>query len=114
MNLVVLTAMKERELAVGVVNLVLGNLCLSNLASAALVKAISIVHHGYAVAKNTTKPSIAFCALHVVGYRATWAILPLAIVTISWVILASHLAPTASSAYPSLSSSRTTRPASPL
>ena len=28
------------------VNLVLGNLCLSNLASAALVKAISIVHHG--------------------------------------------------------------------
>ena len=31
-----------------------------------------------------------------VGYRATWAILPLAIVTISWVILASHLAPTVS------------------
>ena len=50
MNLVVLTALKEGEAAkVALTNLLLGNLCLSNLASAALVKAISIVHNGWAV-----------------------------------------------------------------
>ena len=47
MNLVVLTAIKEKEGAVvGVVNLVLANLCISNLAGAALVKSIAIVHNG--------------------------------------------------------------------
>ena len=46
MNLIVLTAIREKEAVAGVTNLLLANLCFSNLTSAALVKSISIVHHG--------------------------------------------------------------------
>jgi hypothetical protein len=52
-NLMVLTAIKEKEEMLGITfNLVLINLCSSNLLSAVMVKSISIVHNAYAVAAN--------------------------------------------------------------
>ena len=90
-NLIVITGIKEREATIGMFNLVLVNLCLSNLTSAVLVKSISIVHNGYAVAANTTQSNIAFCNIMIVSYRATWAVLPWTIFTFSWLIFASFV-----------------------
>ena len=90
-NLIVINGFKENKATMGMFNLVLGNLCLSNLTSAVLVKSISIVHNGYAVAANTTQSNIAFCNIMIVSYRATWAVLPWTIFTFSWLIFASFV-----------------------
>ena len=82
----------------------LANLCCSNLLSAVLVKSISVVHHGYAVAQRVTQsgvcPSItatacgtdciagiAFCTLYTLGHRATAAVLPWSVALLSWLRL---------------------------
>ena len=87
-NLMVITSIKEREDMLGVTfNLVLLNLCSSNLLSAVMVKSISIVHNAYAVASNSTQSDIAFCILYTFGYRLTWAFLPWSVVVLSWMTL---------------------------
>ena len=87
-NLMVITSIKEREDMLGVTfNLVLLNLCSSNLLSAVMVKSISIVHNAYAVASNSTQSDIAFCILYTFGYRLTWAVLPWSLVVLSWMTL---------------------------
>ena len=87
-NLMVITSIKEREDILGVTfNLVLLNLCSSNLLSAVMVKSISIVHNAYAVASNSTQSDIAFCILYTFGYRLTWAVLPWSLVVLSWMTL---------------------------
>ena len=90
-NLIVINGIKENEANMGMFNLVLGNLCLSNLTSAVLVKSISIVHNGYAVAANTTQSNIAFCNIMIVSYRATWAMLPWTIFTFSWMVFFTYI-----------------------
>ena len=87
-NLMVITSIKEREDMLGVTfNLVLINLCCSNLLSAVMVKSVSIVHNAYAVAANSTETDIAFCILYRFGYRLTWAVLPWSLVILSWLTL---------------------------
>ena len=49
-NLIVLTAIKDKKATMGMFNMLLANLCVSNLTSAVLVKSISIIHNGYVVA----------------------------------------------------------------
>ena len=89
-NLMVITAIKEKESGVNLHHLLLANLCLSNLVSAVLVKSISIVHHGYVVTLNSgTHSSVAFCNIMVVCYRITWAILPWTLVAFSWLLILS-------------------------
>ena len=85
LNLMVINALREKETLLSKTqNLVLGNICASNLVSAVLVKSISIVHHGYAVAARVTKSNIAFCMLYTLGHRTTWAVLPWSITLLSW------------------------------
>ena len=87
-NLMVITSIKERVAMLGVTfNIVLINLCCSNLLSAVMVKSMSIVHNAYAVAANSTDTDIAFCILYRFGYRLTWAVLPWSIVILSWLTL---------------------------
>ena len=87
-NLMVITSIKERAAMLGVTfNIVLINLCCSNLLSAVMVKSMSIVHNAYAVAANSTETDIAFCILYRFGYRLTWAVLPWSIVILSWLTL---------------------------
>jgi hypothetical protein len=58
-NLIVITSVKEKEDTLGMTfNLVLINLCSSNLLSAVIVKSISIVHNAYAVAVNSSESDI--------------------------------------------------------
>ena len=85
LNLMVINALREKETLLSKThNLVLGNICASNLVSAVLVKSISIVHHGYAVAARVTQSNIAFCMLYTMGHRATWAVLPWSITLLAW------------------------------
>ena len=85
LNLMVINALREKETLLSKTqNLVLGNICASNLVSAVLVKSISIVHHGYAVAARVTKSNIAFCMLYTLGHRTTWAVLPWSITLLAW------------------------------
>ena len=84
-NLMVITSIKENDELLGITfNLVLINLCSANLLSAVMVKSISIVHHAYAVAANSTQSNIAFCILYSFGYRLTWSILPWSVVALCW------------------------------
>ena len=84
-NLMVITSVKEKEEMLGIsFNLVLMNLCSSNLLSCVIVKSISIVHNAYAVAANSTQSDIAFCILYSFGFRLTWSVLPWSIVVLSW------------------------------
>ena len=84
-NLMVITSIKEKDEMLGATfNLVLLNLCSSNLLSAVMVKSISIVHNAYAVAANSTQSDIAFCILYSFGYRLTWSVLPWSIVVLCW------------------------------
>ena len=85
LNLMVINALREREtLLTKTHNLVLGNICASNLLSAVLVKSISIVHHGYTVTARVTQSNIAFCMAYTMGHRTTWAVLPWSITLLSW------------------------------
>ena len=87
-NLMVITPIKEKGEMLGVTfNIVLINLCCSNLLSSVMVKSVSIVHNAYAVAANSTETDIAFCILYRFGYRLTWAVLPWSLVILSWLTL---------------------------
>ena len=91
-NLIVITAVRERENMLGMTfNLVLINLCSSNLLSSVMVKSISIVHNAYAVASNSTESDIAFCILYTFGHRLTWAVLPCSVVVLSWLTVLPRL-----------------------
>ena len=85
LNLMIINALREKDnLLTKTHNLVLGNICAANLVSAVLVKSISIVHHGYAVAARVTRSNIAFCMVYTMGHRTTLAVLPWSIVLLCW------------------------------
>ena len=87
-NIMVITAIKEKEeMLCDTFNIVLVNLCSSNLLAAVMVKSISIVHNGYAVAAHVLESEIAFCLLYTFSFRLTWAILPWSIVLGCWLSL---------------------------
>jgi hypothetical protein len=84
-NLMGITAIKEQEEMLGITfNLVLINLCSSNLLSAVMVKSISIVHNAYAVAANTPQSNVAFCILYSFGHCLTLSVLPWSVVVLCW------------------------------
>ena len=84
-NLIVITSVKEKEdMLRTTFNLVLINLCSSNLLSCVMVKSISIVHNAYAVVSNSTESDIAFCILYSFGFRLTWSVLPWSVVALTW------------------------------
>ena len=87
-NLMVITSIREKEsLMSKTFNLVLVNLCCSNLLNAVLVKSITIVHHAYAVTANVTQTDVAFCLLYKFSSRLSWAVLPWTIVVLAWMTL---------------------------
>ena len=87
-NLMVITSIREKEsLTNKTFNLVLVNICCSNLLSAVLVKSITIVHHAYAVTANVTQTDVAFCLLYKFSSRLAWAVLPWTVVVLTWLTL---------------------------
>ena len=51
---------------------------------AVLVKSISIMHNGYAVAAQVLETDVAFCLMYTFRYRLTWAVLPWSLVLCCW------------------------------
>ena len=84
-NIMIISSIRDKgEMMEHTFNLVLLNLCSSNLMCAVITKSISIVHNGYAVAANVAHSDIAFCLIYSFSYRLTWAVLPWSIVLLSW------------------------------
>jgi hypothetical protein len=84
-NIMIISSIRDKEeMLDSTFNLVLLNLCSSNLLCAVITKSISIVHNGYAVAANVAHSEIAFCLIYSFSYRLTWAVLPWTIVLLSW------------------------------
>ena len=84
-NIMIISSIRDKEeMLDSTFNMVLLNLCSSNLICAVITKSISIVHNGYAVAANVAHSEIAFCLIYSFSYRLTWAVLPWTIVLLSW------------------------------
>ncbi|CAB4059738.1 TAAR [Lepeophtheirus salmonis] len=87
-NLIVIISIREKEsLLNSTLNVILGNLCCSNLMAAVFVKSIAIIYNGYAVASGKWSVELAFCTVHAISSRATWAVLPYSIVVLSWLFV---------------------------
>lgn len=85
LNLTVLISIREKEsLLNNTINVVLGNLCFANLVSAVFVKSIAVIYHGYAVARARWHVELAFCTVHTITSRATWAVFPYTLVVLCW------------------------------
>ena len=65
-------------------NIVLINLCSSNIISAVLVKSFSIVHNAYAVTANSTQSDLTMCSITRLGQHLTATVLPWTVVVLSW------------------------------
>jgi len=63
---------------------------LSFQVSAVFVKSIAVIYNGYAVAATLWEVELAFCTVHTVAFRATWAVFPYSIVALCWLGLASR------------------------
>lgn len=84
-NLIVLISIREKEsLLNSTINVVLANLCFANLVSAVFVKSIAVIYNGYAVAAALWEVNLAFCTIHTITFRATWAVFPYSIVVLCW------------------------------
>jgi len=85
-NIMVISSMRDKEeFLESNYNLLLVNLCCSNLICAIFTKSISVVHIGYAVAAAVTESHIAFCLIYTFSYRLSWAVLPWSLVLLSWI-----------------------------
>ena len=68
-------------------NIVLINLCSSNIISAVLVKSFSIVHNAYAVTANSTQSDLTMCSITRLGQHLTATVLPWTVVVLAWLTI---------------------------
>ena len=68
-------------------NLLLINLCFSNLLISFLVKPISAIYVGYSMSTGSWQVSLVFCSMFTMIYRTTWCVLPFTIVAFSWLYI---------------------------
>ena len=84
-NLLVVTTIRHHEeMHNSTTNLLLINLCFSNLLISFLVKPISAIYAGYSVSTGSWQVSLVFCSMFTLLYRTTWCILPFTIIAFSW------------------------------
>ena len=75
-------------------NLLLTNICFSNIFISFLVKPISAIYVSYALSTGEWHVGLAFCTLYTLAYRTTWLVFPLSVVTICWDSLNTHCSKT--------------------
>ena len=73
------------------------SLCLANLVTTVLVKLLSTVAVGHAIAANTAAVPFQFCSGWVLLARLCWAVLPASLLVTSWARLVAVLRPGAAS-----------------
>ena len=52
--------------------------------AAVLGKSIAVVYHGYAMARSRWEVELAFCTLHTITSRVTWAVFPYTLLVLCW------------------------------
>ena len=65
-------------------NLLLSNICLSNILVAFLVKPISAVFLSYSISTGKDEVDLAFCTLYTFTYRTTWLVFPFSLTCLCW------------------------------
>ena len=71
-NLLVVTTVRNVDrLQSSTHNLLLANLCFSNILISFIVKPISAIYVGYAISTGQWKVGLAFCSLYTLTYRTT-------------------------------------------
>ena len=74
----------EHEMQNSTTNLLLINLCFSNLLISFLVKPISAIYASYSMSTGSWQVILVFCSMFTLIYRTTWCILPFTIVAFFW------------------------------
>ena len=84
-NLMVVSAIRSQDsLQENTSNLLLANLCFSNLIVSFLVKPISAVYVAYALTTGENEVGLAFCSLYTLAFRTTWLVFPFTMVALCW------------------------------
>ena len=84
-NLMVVSAIRSQDsLHEDTSNLLLANLCFSNLIVSFLVKPISAVYVAYALTTGENDVGLAFCSLYTLAARTTWLVFPFTMVALCW------------------------------
>ena len=84
-NLMVVSAIRSQDsLQENTSNLLLANLCFSNLIVSFLVKPISAVYVAYALTTGENDVGLAFCSLYTLAFRTTWLVFPFTMVVLCW------------------------------
>jgi hypothetical protein len=71
-------------------NLLLNNICFSNILFCLPVKPISAIYVSYALSPGEWHVGLAFCTLYALTYRTTWLAFPLSVVSLCWDSLNTH------------------------
>ena len=90
-NLLVVTTIRHHEeMQNSTTNLLLINLCFSNLLISFLVKPISAIYVSYALSTKEWHVGLAFCTLYTLTYRTTWLAFPFSLGSLCWNSLDTH------------------------
>ena len=85
LNLMVVSSVRsEDSLQESTRNLLLANICFSNLVVSFLVKPISAIYVSYALSTGEWRVGLAFCTLYTLSYRTTWLVYPFTILALCW------------------------------
>ena len=85
LNLMVVSSVRnEDSLQESTRNLLLANICFSNLVVSFLVKPISAIYVSYALSTGEWSVGLAFCSLYTLSYRTTWLVYPFTILALCW------------------------------
>ena len=84
-NLMVVSSVRSEDtLQESTKNLLLANICFSNLVVSFLVKPISAIYVSYALSTGDWNVGLAFCTLYTLSYRTTWLVYPFSILALCW------------------------------
>ena len=87
-NLMVVSTIRDDDsLQESTTNLLLANICFSNLIISFLVKPISAVYVSYSLTTSQGKVGLAFCTLYTLAYRTTWIVFPFTILALCWSVV---------------------------
>ena len=85
LNLMIVSSVRsEDSLQESTRNLLLANICFSNLVVSFLVKPISAIYVSYALSTGEWSVGLAFCSLYTLSYRTTWLVYPFTILALCW------------------------------
>ncbi|XP_023336570.1 uncharacterized protein LOC111707664 [Eurytemora carolleeae] len=90
LNLIVVSTVRNQEsLQAHMHTLLIGNIAFSNLLVSFLAKPISAIYLSYAFSIREWQVGLAFCTLYTLTYHTTWVVIPLSILTLSWLGISS-------------------------